>query len=342
LVNDILDLSKIEAGRLDLEKTEFYLRGSLEETIKMMGVRVRQKDIILACDIRPEAPDRVVGDPARLRQIVVNLIANAIKFTELGEVLLTVEPESAHDNATILHFAVHDTGVGIPLDKRQLIFGTFTQADSSITRRFGGTGLALTISTRLVHLMGGRIWVESELGQGSVFHFTVQFGVAGTEGSAAFAPHIPDADAASVPVPLLASRPLRVLLAEDNPVNQKLAVKLLEKRGHHVIVAGDGREALAAFDKGPFDVVLTDVQMPGMGGLHVTAAIRRKRKSDRVARSYHRHDGAGHDQGSRAVPRGGNGFLHLETDPGEAAVRGDRGIDLPTPGSCNAAAGSAV
>ncbi|MGH9433575.1 MAG: ATP-binding protein [Terriglobia bacterium] len=282
LINDILDLSKIEAGKLELESMEFNLGESLEETIKMLAVKAREKGLKLGCDLRPEAPEGVVGDPTRLRQVVVNLIGNAIKFTEQGEVVVTVEPESADENTTVLHFSVRDTGVGIPQDKQQIIFRAFTQADASTTRRFGGTGLGLTISARLVALMGGRIWVESELGRGSVFHFTAQFGVSKGSASSPLA-----ADAATLQaLPTLAAdgkaapqRSLRILLVEDNLVNQKLTVKLVERRGHRVVVVGNGREALSAYDKGQFDLVLMDVQMPGMGGLEATAAIRERERA---------------------------------------------------------------
>ena len=176
VINEVLDFSKIEAGKLDFDLIEFNLRDSLEETVRMFAFPADRKGIELICDVAPEVPDVVVGDPTRLRQIVVNLLSNALKFTEQGEVLLRVEGEALSLDDSLLHFAVHDTGIGIPRDKQQVIFEAFAQADSSTTRRFGGTGLGLTISARLVAMMQGRMWVESEPGKGSTFHFTARFG----------------------------------------------------------------------------------------------------------------------------------------------------------------------
>ena len=177
VINDILDFSKIEAGRLDLEPAAFSLRESLGEAIKAFGPRAHRKELELALHVRPDTPDGVVGDALRLGQVLTNLLGNAIKFTDRGEVILKVEVESVTEGQVCLHFAVTDTGPGIPPDKQRLIFGAFAQADSSMARRFGGTGLGLAISARLVELMGGRIWVESEVGKGSTFHFTACFGV---------------------------------------------------------------------------------------------------------------------------------------------------------------------
>jgi signal transduction histidine kinase len=175
LLNDILDLSKIEAGKLDFETIDFNLRDTLEDAIKGLSLRAHQKGIELACHLLPRVPEAVQGDPTRLRQVVVNLVGNAIKFTTIGEVVLRVDRgESAEDDA-LLHFSVRDTGVGVPFDKQQTIFEAFAQVDGSTTRKYGGTGLGLTICARLVEMMGGRIWVESEPGQGSTFHFTALF-----------------------------------------------------------------------------------------------------------------------------------------------------------------------
>ena len=174
VINDILDFSKIEAGKLDLEETEFELRKSLSAAMKALGVRAHQKGLDLVCDVAPEVPEHLVGDVGRLRQIVLNLVGNAIKFTERGEVCLRVIKDAAEDANLVLHFAVHDTGIGIPADKQGLIFESFSQADGSTTRRFGGTGLGLPISQRLAQMMGGAIWVESVEGEGSTFHFTVR------------------------------------------------------------------------------------------------------------------------------------------------------------------------
>ncbi len=175
LLNDILDFSKIEAGKLDMEIIEFNLRDCLDDIIKAVSLRAHEKGLELACHILPEVPDALLGDPTRLRQIVINLLGNAIKFTSRGEVVVRVEPEQETENEAILHFAVTDTGVGIPADKQASIFEAFTQADNSTTRKYGGTGLGLSICSRLVEMMGGRMWLESKAGQGSTFHFSARF-----------------------------------------------------------------------------------------------------------------------------------------------------------------------
>ena len=240
----------------------------MAESIKMLAVRARQNGLELTCDILPEVPERVLGDLNRLRQIIINLVGNAIKFTARGQVGLKISLDSRTPADFQLHFVVTDTGVGIAEEKQKLIFEAFSQADGSTARKFGGTGLGLSISTQLVALMGGKIWVESALGQGSQFHFTGCFGEPSP---------VVEAVSSSVPLPLAAAktlRKLRVLLAEDNAVNQKIATRVLEKHGHHVTVAADGRLALAALDRATFDVVLMDVQMPEMDGFESTAAIR--------------------------------------------------------------------
>jgi signal transduction histidine kinase/ActR/RegA family two-component response regulator len=268
IINDILDFSKIEAGRLKLESIEFNLRECMAESIRMLAVRARENGLELTCEILPEVPERVVGDLNRLRQIIINLIGNAIKFTARGQVGLRISLDSHAPGDFQLHFVVTDTGVGIAKEKQKLIFEAFSQADTSTARKFGGTGLGLSISTQLVALMGGKIWVESALGHGSQFHFTGNFGEAS---------QVVEAVSSSVPSQLAAAkthRKLRVLLAEDNAVNQKIAARVLEKQGHHVTVAADGRQALAALDRATFDVVLMDVQMPEMDGFEATAAIR--------------------------------------------------------------------
>jgi PAS domain S-box-containing protein len=412
LINDILDFSKAEAKKLELDRVDFALRDLLEDTARVLAVRAQQKGLELACHVAPEVPDAVVGDPERLRRIVVNLVGNAIKFTESGEVVLNASVDSASSQDVIVHFSVTDTGIGIPEEKRKQIFEAFAQADSSTTRKYGGTGLGLSISSQLSELMGGRIWVESEVGRGSAFHFTARLGlqhagiraqepipvklrglpvlivddnstsrqileemlfnwkmkpVATKSGPAALQAleqahqagrpfqlvvadgHMPEMDgfdlaatvhrnprlrgvmiilltfagqredqtraknagaaiAVTKPVkqselwdaivtalhvpglqkvrPSAARRPargthrrLRVLVAEDNPVNQELVLHLLERRGHAVIVAENGKQAIVALDKHKFDVVLMDVQMPEMGGIEATEEIRRKEKS---------------------------------------------------------------
>jgi two-component system sensor histidine kinase/response regulator len=430
VINDILDFSKIEAGKLELEYSPFDLRDSLGDTLNTLALRAHQKGLELACHIAPEVPETVIGDSVRLRQILINLVGNAIKFTERGEVVVDVqlygdrsvaetvgwaERGEAHQGRiggledpaqpTILHFSVRDTGIGIPKDKQNMIFDAFAQADGSTTRRYGGTGLGLAITSRLVQRMGGRVWVESEPGQGSTFRFTARFARHGallgrpvqqepgrlrgvsvlvvddnatnrfilaemlgqwhmrptTVANAAAAmealesacrsgepftlvlldAQMPEVDGfmlaerihahpdlAGATVMMLSSacqplearrcrelglaayltkpikqtelsrailaalgspearpqppspprarqgRALRLLLAEDNLVNQKLAVRLLEKQGHSVVVAANGREAVEAVERQPFDLVLMDVQMPEMDGFEATAAIR--------------------------------------------------------------------
>ncbi|MHB8655159.1 MAG: PAS domain S-box protein [Terriglobia bacterium] len=416
IINDILDFSKIEAGKLDLEVIEVNLRSSLANAMKSLALRAHEKGLELAYHFHPEVPRVLSGDPVRLRQIVINLVGNAIKFTERGEVVVRVEPESKTVSTIVLHYSVSDTGIGIPADKQQLIFEAFSQSDSSTTRKYGGTGLGLAISARLVRMMGGRIWVESEPGRGSTFHFTVPFEIpkemAATpvvlepislrgqcvlvvddnatnrrilgemltnwhmkptmaeSGLQALAflersrdagstyplvlldAKMPDMDGFTLaerikqspelagatimmltssgqrgdgarcrelgisayltkpirqsdlldaiitvlaksprkaePVPLVTRHSLRenqrhlnILLAEDNAVNQTLAVRLLEKHGHTVVVTDNGREALDAFENsfpGEFDLLLMDVQMPEMDGFEVTAAIREREK----------------------------------------------------------------
>ena len=417
MINDILDFSKIEAGKIDLEMIDFNLRDCLELTLKTVALRADEKGLELLCEVAPEVPEVVRGDSTRLRQVVINLVGNAIKFTERGEIALKVQVEAQDGLDRVLRFTVADTGIGIPEDKRELIFAPFSQADTSTTRKYGGTGLGLTISTRIVEMMGGKIWVESEVGRGSQFHFTARMGAADVKEIkvGAIAPpemlrgvkvlvvddnrtnrrilegmlgrwemkstsaedgeqaltqlsaareagepfgliltdmHMPKmngftlierirqrpelstatimmltsaghrGDAARCQelgvaayllkpirqselreaiarvlgareqagaIPLItrfsvhdAHEPsafLRVLLAEDNAVNQRLAVRLLEKRGHRVTVAGNGREAVEALEKESFDLVFMDVQMPEMDGLEATATIREKEKS---------------------------------------------------------------
>jgi CheY-like chemotaxis protein len=415
VINDILDFSKIEAGKIDLEAVDFDLRDNLEGTLRTLGLRAHEKGLELMCELSPDAPEIVRGDSTRLRQVVVNLLGNAIKFTEQGEVVVKVQVEPASGRALVLHFTVSDTGIGIAQDKQKAIFDPFSQADSSTTRKYGGTGLGLTISSRLVTMMGGKMWMESEIGRGAQFHFTVRLetsekpadrahtaspailaGVkvlvvddnttnrrilggilngwrmkttltasaeealtqlaaerdaaepyrliltdmhmpkmdgfelverlrqqpeltaativmltsAGYRGDAARCrelgvsafllkpirqSELRDAIARSLGArqPKDARHPsvhpalqdarnpaisLQVLLAEDNRVNQRLASRLLEKRGHRVVVVGNGREALAALQEKQYDLVLMDVQMPEMDGLEATAAIREQEK----------------------------------------------------------------
>ena len=415
LINDVLDFSKIEAGKLSLDPIAFRLPEMLGNTMRILSLRAEQKELELLHEIAPEAPDFIVGDPTRLRQIIVNLVGNAIKFTHQGEVSVRVIPVAFTAGRVTLEFSIADTGIGIPVEKQDLIFESFSQADSSTTRQYGGTGLGLSISRQLVDMMGGRIWLESEPGTGTTFHFTAEFGIverpavespvarqrdllAGCKilvvddnstnlqiisrtlqsweakphclasvrealdalqgGDLSQAPfelvitdcHMPHEDGfmlaervkgtpewAHIPIVMLTSggirgdaarcrelgvaafltkpvsredlfealsqvmgaqdsgaplpelvtrhnlkvtrRPLHILLAEDNSVNQMLARRLLEKEGHTVRVVTDGAQAVAAFEEEPFDLILMDVQMPVLNGVDATAAIRQKERT---------------------------------------------------------------
>lgn len=413
VINDILDFSKIEAGKLELESIHFQLRENLEEAVTTLAEHAHSKGLELACDVMADVPDDLLGDPGRLRQVIINLVGNAIKFTGRGEVILRVETQSLNNDQVGLHFSVRDTGIGIPSERLDRLFKAFSQVDSSTTRRYGGTGLGLAISMRLVQLMDGQMWVESETGKGSEFHFIAKFCRAEATAPDVTVPALPanlsvlvvddnetnrhilheilshwglsvtqaqngaqalvaleSAAAAGHPIPLLlldnqmpemdgfalateinrrpelacpttimlssadrhenaahcrevgiahylmkpirrkelmrvlnsvlqaglassptddlvrrsiavCARSLRVLLAEDNLVNQKLAVRLLEKRGHQVTVVTNGKEVVDAVSRGGFDVVLMDVQMPEMDGLEATGVIRaRERGTD--------------------------------------------------------------
>jgi len=409
LLNDILDFSKIEAGKLSLDPVEFSLRDCVGNSIRALSLGAREKGLELACHLSPELPDILVGDPGRLRQVLVNLLANAVKFTERGEVVVEVDAHSEGTNEIRLHFSVADTGIGVPREKHELIFASFTQASTSTTREYGGTGLGLTISSKLVGMMDGRIWLESEVGKGSTFHFTARLGLPDNA-----MPRIEGVDLLDLPVlvvdgdaptqrilqemlsrfgmrptavgtgrralaeiesaaqsgapyrvvlldvhmreidgfelaaliknrsetarsivmmlsagglrgdgvrcreigvngyltkpvrqndlvdairiaistageshPALvtrhglreARRRLRILVVDDDPVNRRVASKLLEKRGHSVVVATTGMQALAVLDREPFDFAFMDVEMPEMGGLETVTAIRAKEKA---------------------------------------------------------------
>ncbi len=267
LINDILDFSKIEAGKMTLERIPFPLPRMLDELGKLMAPQARAKGLDLRIDTAGGVPAVVVGDPARLRQVLVNLLGNAIKFTSDGSVTLEVAwvPTESDSHEANLRFLVSDTGIGIPAEHQHTIFEAFGQADSSVTRRFGGSGLGLTICRQLVELMGGRIRVESTSGAGSTFHFTCAVGIAGP-GSLAE----PTAEVAEEP------HGLRILLAEDNAVNQRVATAILGKHGHRVTVVSTGVEAVEAWEAEEFDVILTDNQMPKMGGMEAVRYIRER------------------------------------------------------------------
>ncbi len=266
LINDILDLSKIEASQLDLEKTEFSLADLVEKVMEMLGMRAQQKGLRLFCAIAPDVPISLVGDPTRLRQVLLNLLGNAIKFTERGEVSLRVALDAESPVANTVRFTVADTGIGIAEDKLGIVFDRFTQADSSTTRRYGGSGLGLTISKRLVELMDGRIWVESDVGEGSVFSFAIPLEI--------WSGLLPQA-VAVVGVPATpALRPLRILLVEDYPDNRTIILAYLQDTPYHLEIAENGLAACEKFFAGNYDLVLMDRQMPVMDGLSATRAIR--------------------------------------------------------------------
>jgi len=271
IINDILDFSKIEAGRLDLERIPFNLRQGVEAHIRNLAFRAGKKGLTLDSELSENIPDQLFGDPVRLYQIIINLVGNAIKFTEQGGITVRIAADSPDGRQVILHFSVTDTGIGIPADKLVSIFESFSQVDASVTRKYGGTGLGLAICARLVELMGGNIWVESEPGKGSAFHFIAAFELAAADTES------PEKMAGGTA--MVTQRPLDVLLAEDNPVNQKLALSLLEKWGHRVTLANNGVEALDCVRRRPFDLILMDWQMPEMDGIETTRRIREMEKS---------------------------------------------------------------
>jgi CheY-like chemotaxis protein len=274
IINDILDVSKIDAGKLEIEAVPFDVRRLADEMLKPFVLSAKQKGLTLSMRVDPDVPAAAVGDPVRLRQVMLNLVGNGMKFTTQGGVAVDVSmaaAQPAEAEQIALHVAVRDTGTGIPVSKQQLIFEPFTQADGSTTRQYGGTGLGLSISTKLVGLMGGRIWLESEPGEGSTFHFTVTLGRAT---DAALAPAKPPQPASRAPV--TPGRSMRVLLVDDNGTNRMLATRLLERAGHHVTAVENGPAALAAIDRQPVDMILMDLEMPGMNGIDTTAAVRER------------------------------------------------------------------
>jgi signal transduction histidine kinase/CheY-like chemotaxis protein len=449
ILNDILDFSKIESRKLELESVPFSPRELIRQALRPLAVSAESKGLELLCDVDDDVPQAIAGDPVRIRQVLSNLVGNAIKFTSTGHVLLSVSEQSRDESTTVLHFAITDTGIGIPTVKHETIFEAFSQADGSTTRRFGGTGLGLTVSATLVRLMGGRIWVESEPGAGATFHFLAPFPMAELDvpasapepmlaslpvlivddnpvnrrillgqltrwgmnpvavegGEAAFEAlsraakagtpfqlvvldaNMPDLDGFGVAQRIAADHPglsaptimmltssgqhgdpgrcrelgisayltkpveaqdlhdaicralgakqpqqaaaprtcatgrlspaLRILLAEDNVVNQRVAVGLLTRRGHHVTVANHGLEALAALERESFDLVLMDIQMPEMGGIEATAEIRRRERERGVARlriiAMTAHAMTGDRE--RCLEAGMNGYLSKPIDP---------------------------
>lgn len=272
LLNDILDLSRVEAGKIQLENIELSIVNILKSVCKGLSVLATKKGINLVWETPPDLPEILIGDPVRIRQILVNLINNAIKFTFKGDVVTKVVVKEKTEEFCVLEFSVRDEGIGIPKDKREKIFEVFTQADASTTRRFGGTGLGLAISGKLVEMMGGRIWVESEEFRGSTFYFTTRL-------QCAKAPDVSSVMMeAAPPAPQKTIRDISILLAEDNIVNQKIAARMLEKRGWTVKTAENGKQVLEYLEQGAFDLILMDAQMPVLDGYQATAMIRRREK----------------------------------------------------------------
>jgi signal transduction histidine kinase/HPt (histidine-containing phosphotransfer) domain-containing protein len=275
IINDILDFSKIESGKLDVESINFSLEELLSDTIKTLAVRAHEKRLALVLQLASDVPKCVQGDPGRIRQVIVNLVGNAIKFTENGEIAVSVQclPNAAATHSH-LHFSVRDTGIGIATGKLQTIFDSFSQADTSTTRKYGGTGLGLSISAQLVTLMGGQIKVSSQLGQGSTFHFVLALPICAGHATPQREPTTQAASQATLQGGQVPRRQLNILLAEDNPVNQKLATALLQRQGHTVIIANNGQEAITQWQSTKFDAILMDIDMPVMNGFEATERIR--------------------------------------------------------------------
>ena len=325
ILNDILDFSKIESRKLEIEAIPFSLADAIGEVVNLVTFEVSRKGLQLVTNLRPGVPAEVVGDPVRLKQVLTNLLGNALKFTEQGRIVVAVREDCRVEGMTTLHFSVTDTGIGIPRDRQAAVFEAFSQADGSTTRKFGGTGLGLSISSTLVSLMGGRFWLESEPGSGSTFHFTVTLGV--VEASDLRPVHAARTEQALPALEELGSfgqgtvarlpvRGRRVLVVEDNLVNQRVAVGLLTKRGHQVSLAANGHRAVEALAREEFDLVLMDVQMPEMDGFEATAAIRQHeqvigRRVRIVAMTAHAMTG----DRQRCLAAGMDGYLSKPIDP---------------------------
>jgi PAS domain S-box-containing protein len=270
LVTDVLDFSKYEAGKLGLDCVAFSVRTLLRDVLRPLALRASVSGLVFESSVDDPVPDQLLGDPMRIGQVLRNLVGNAIKFTNAGQITVRVHAESVQGSRVTLSFSISDTGIGIPAEMQRSIFEPFTQADGSTSRKYGGTGLGLSISAGLVELMDGKIWVESNPGQGSTFYFTITL-------------ELPTPDSPYAPLPSTQSRQasnhkLQILVAEDNNVNQRLAVRLLEREGHTVTIAGSGQEAVDLFEQRAFDLILMDVQMPGLDGLQATARIRAKER----------------------------------------------------------------
>ncbi len=269
LVNDILDLSKIEAEKMSLEQAPFAVNSLVKEALAVVTPQARSRGLDVLSSVAADLPSTWLGDSARIRQVLLNLLSNAVKFTKQGSVALRLSVRDLTEESAELCFTVQDTGIGIPLDVQRSIFEPFTQADNSTTRRYGGTGLGLTISRRLARLMGGRLELKSVPGQGSSFHFIVPLFLAPAS------VHAPEQVERRVRGLRQSLHALRILLAEDNEINQRVAVTLLERMGHSVDVVPDGKQAVAAIGRTAYDLILMDCQMPEMDGYAATREIRR-------------------------------------------------------------------
>jgi CheY-like chemotaxis protein len=275
VINNVLDFSKIEAGRFELDPISFNLYQLLEQTVKPLRLLGRQKNLVLKLEIQRGVPERILADAPRLQQVLINLLGNAVKFTEKGQVKLEVRVVTDDPRDIRLRFAIRDSGIAIPKEQQQLIFEAFAQGDGSTTRRFGGTGLGLSICSRLVEMMGGRIQLDALPNEGNCFHFDIPL---------VMVESIPEQNTQPPATPATKKedpKPLHILLAEDNPVNQKLAVRLIEKRGHSVVAVSNGRDAVERIGSEYFDLVLMDISMPEMDGLEATTLIRSKYSSER-------------------------------------------------------------
>ncbi len=273
IINDVLDFSKIEAGQITFESIHFNLSDEVSEVIKLLKYKADQKGLELSYSLGPDVPEMLVGDPLRLKQVLINLCNNSIKFTTEGFVKIKVETIKLNENKVVLKFEVQDTGIGISSENQLKLFKSFSQADVSTTRKFGGTGLGLAISKNLVQLMNGNIGIQSEEGNGAVFFFSCEFVIAQKITIMEKEEFIPSE---------IAVKKLKILLAEDNVINQKVATLNLAKMGHSVSVASDGIEAVELFENEVFDVIFMDVQMPGMDGVEATLAIRKWEQNNNV------------------------------------------------------------
>ena len=275
LIDNILDLSKIEAGKMDLEAGRFNLRSAVDGVLKGLATRAVSRGLEISSRFHPETPELLIGDPIRLRQIILNLVGNAVKFTAQGQVRVEIEPMTKLTDRVELRIIVSDTGPGLSPEQQEIIFEPFSQADNSTTRKYGGSGLGLTISKRLVELMGGQIWVNSQPGQGATFGFTAWFDLDRTAAPVETDDPVGDPGRPTVVKGVDLSE-LNILVAEDNPVNQKMTLVMLERRGARVTVVSNGRQAVEATRRERFDLILMDVQMPEMDGLEATEIIRRE------------------------------------------------------------------